>query len=346
MEIWGIILITLLIIVFIYVLLCLFVLVAVCKKLFWVRGVDPDNPCYLQDIDYPFLKKEPYVCGYYGKAIRGFIYSDNNLSSYRGFIILSHGFFGTHIQYLLDISMLVKEGYLVLAYDQYGCGISDGKNQDNLSTAVFVLENVIRDVHKRHINQGMPIYLYGHSWGGYAVSSALKNYGNIVKKAVSRSGFISPVAAGLDLLKTKMPKFSIFITPGVYLSYLLIFGFKGLTKGTRGLRHNHKTQVLYIYAQNDPMITKKNSLADYYLKHPKDNSHVFVSKSGLHNSLLTEEGQNNYHKLVKIYKDIHDINDEEERKKKENEFLLNLNRVNEYPYNEEVKSLILKFFKN
>lgn len=343
METWGIVLIVIILICLLYLLLCFAILFLVCKKLFWVRGTDPDNPCYLRFEDYPFLKREEYVCGYYGKAIRGYLYSDKNVINPKGFIILSHGFFGTHVQYLLDISMLAKAGYLVLAYDQYGCGLSDGKNQDNLSVAIFVLENVIHDVNKRHLNNDLPIYLYGHSWGGYAVSGALKNYGDIVKKAVVRSGFVSPVKAGLNLLKMKFPKFSIFISPGIYISYFFFFGTKGFTKGTSGLKKNHKTEVLYIYAKNDKMIDNKNSLTTYYARHHHKNAELFVTETGAHNSLLLEEGQENYHKLVNTYKNIQQESDEVLRKKKEDDFLLNLNRVQQYPYCDEVKNEVLSF---
>ena len=342
METWGITTILIVCVIFLYLLFCMLVLVAVNKKTFWVRGEDPHNPCYLQVEDYPFLKREPYVCGYYGKAIRGYIYSSNENDCNKGFIILSHGFFGTHIQYLLDISTLVKNGYKVLAFDQYGCGESDGKNQDNLSVGVFVLENVIRDVIKNNLNENLPIFLYGHSWGGYSVSAALKKYPSI-KKAVVRSGFISPVKVGLELLKMKLPKFAIFITPGVYFAYFIFFGFKGFTKGTRGLKKNKRTQVLYVYAKNDKMISNDNSLACYYQKHKHANATVFITERGLHNSLLTEEGQNRYHELVKQYKEIEHISDSEERKKKEASFLLSLDRVKEYPYDEEVKKRILDF---
>ncbi len=343
MELWGIILIVFIIIFFFYLLLCFAVLFRVCKKLFWVRGTDPDNPCYLRFEDYPSLQRKEYKCGYYGKAIRGYIYSDKRTTKPKGFIVLSHGFFGTHIQYLLDISMLAQAGYLILAYDQYGCGLSDGKNQDNLSIAIYVLENVLHDVIKRHLNGDLPIYLYGHSWGGYAVSGALKKYADVVKKAVVRSGFVSPVRAGLNLLKMKFPKFSVFITPGIYISYLFFFGLKCFTKGTRGLKTNHKTKVLYLYANNDKMIDYKNSLATYYAKHPRKNAIVYVTEHGMHNSLLTEEGQNNYHVLVKNYKDILKESDKNTRKKKEDDFLLNLNRVEQYPYNEDIKNKILTF---
>ncbi len=345
MTTWGIVLVVIIALLFLYVIVSLIFTAFVCKKMFWVRGSDPDNPCYLREEDYPELQKEDYVVGYYGRAIRGYIYSDKNISQYKGFIILSHGFFGTHIQYLLDISWLTKNGYKVLAYDQFGNGISDGKNQDNLSVGVYVLENVLRNVIKHDVNAGLPLYLYGHSWGGYSVSGALKHYPQ-VKKAIVRSGFTSPIQAGLSLLKQKKPVLTLLFTPGIYLSYLILFGRKGFTKGTRGLKRNHKTQVLYIYASDDPMVLPSNSLAVYYQKHPKSIATVHISENGLHNSLLTIESQNRYHELVKEYQNILKIEDEDERKKVEKEFLHQLNRRNEYQLNEEVADDILAFLND
>lgn len=339
MKILFITLIILCLLFIIYFLFALFITININKVITGQRGKDPDNPCYLQYKDYQdVLNREQYEMTFNKAKIRGYIYTDKRINKFKGFIILSHGFFGTHIQYLLDISLLAKNGYKVLAYDQYGNGLSEGKNQKSLATGIYLLDKIITDVEQKKLNKNLPLILYGHSWGGYSVIGALKNHPEIYK-CVSRSGIVSPLKATSNLFKIRNPKLYKFVGFLISFCSYLIYGFKGSLKSTSGLKKNHKTKTLIIYADNDNMVNKENSLAYYYLKHPQDNVEVFITKLGKHNSILLEAGQENYHKKLKEYKELLKKNNYQELQN----FTNSLNRISLYPYNEEVSNKILSF---
>jgi alpha-beta hydrolase superfamily lysophospholipase len=344
MEPWGIAVLVVMAVLGVYLLVALFIVFGANRKLFGVRGEDPSNPCYLRYEDFQdHLERTPYQTGYYAKAIRGYLYKDTRVSSRKGFIILSHGFFGTHVQYLLDIDYLCSLGYEVLAYDQYGAGLSDGSDQESLATGVYVLENVLRDVGKRNLNGNLPLFLYGHSWGAYSVAGALRNHPEI-KGAIARSAPVSPYTAARDLLKRYQPKLARFLAPVMGLCCFLILGRRDSIKATRGPKKNRTTPLLLIQAEDDPMVPYKDSLAHFYERHPQANVEVFLTEKGRHNSFVTEEGQDNYKNLVKEYHELQKLPESEEKTRKMSAFTEHLDRVSRYPKNEDVATAIRDFY--
>lgn len=318
-----------------YYLACLFIVFVLTKKVLGVRGSDPDNPCYLRYEDYEaFLSRKMIRIGFYGEAIKGYIYEDKNRADFRGFIILAHGFFGTHVQYLVDIAFLTKLGYQVLAFDQYGVGISEGKTQVSFANGVYVLENVIRFVEKEKLNENLPIYLYGHSWGAYCVAGALKKHPEI-EKAIMRSGFVSPLTVMLDMVKSQNKALYYFLLPMFSLCFFTIFGRRNMITAKRGLKNNHQTKCLVIHAEDDPMVLYQHSIAQYCLKHAENQRKVIVHREGKHNTLITLQASENYADAVKKYEEILQIQDENEKTRQMESFLSHLNRVQMYPYNEE-----------
>ena len=346
MKTFIILLIIILSIIVIYFSYCLIIVFIMLNKLFGSRCYDPSNPCYLRFEDYEDeLSREEYTAYYYAKEINGYIYKYKGTETYKGFVVLSHGMFGTHVQYLLDIYMLAKDGYIVLAYDQFGCGLSEGKKQESLATGIYVLENVLYDIKKRNINNNLPISLYGHSWGAYCVVGASKSFPNI-KKIIARSGPISLQSAGKDMLKQQNKFVYYSILPLFSFSCFVILSRRYSIKATRGPKKNNSSKYLLIHAKNDTMVNYKHSLALYYLSHPQSNIEVFTTKHGQHNSLLEEEGGRNYKRLVEEYERINAIEDLKEKEETMNKFLLSLNRREQYPYNQEVKDKILSFLDN
>ena len=312
------------------------------KAVFLIHREDPDNPAFIQNDDYPFLKREFYTTYYYKKKINGYIYYKEGNKN-KGFIILSHGLFGTHVQYLKDICFLVNNGYKVLAYDQYGCGISEGKNQEYLAHGIYVCENVIKDVIHRNINENLPLILYGHSWGAYSITGAIKSYPQI-RKVIARSGPIGPRVSGRDLFKVYNKNIYRFIYLGYNIAYFLLIPFLYRINATRGPKKNKETKILFIQAKDDPMVFFNHSLANYYIKHKQDNCIVKLTEKGLHNSLISIRGQVKYKELVSEYSKIKKESEIAIRNDLLKKYMLKLSdRDSLYPLNEEVSNQILDF---
>lgn len=345
MEPWEIAIIVVIALFGIYIAFGLIVLYKAYGQVFSQRGFDPSNPCFLNYADYENeMIRIPFKTGYYGKAIKGYIYQDKGMNDFKGFVILSHGLFGTHIQYLLDISMLTKAGYRVLAYDQYGVGISEGNNQESLATGIYVLENVICGVEKNQINDNLPIYLYGHSWGAYCVAGALKKHKEI-KGAVCLSAPFSSAKAISSLMSIEKPNLAKFLKPIIPLCSWMLLGNRYSLKANRGLKSNKNTPTLLIQAKDDTMVPYKQSLVKYYEKHPQKNATVLIRDKGQHNVLLEEGCVDKYRSLVNEFQTIDREPDPHKRNAAMSVFMEKLDKKNIYRYNTEVENAILNFFE-
>lgn len=301
MNWWQILIVVIAIIIFCYLAIGLLIVFFANYKLFSVRGKDINNDCYLKYEDFHTLNRREYEGFYKDATIKGYIYTSSSYTNeYKGFIILSHGMWSSHITYLSDIEYLTSLGYKVLAYDNYGVCLSGGNSQVSLAHSIYVLDSVINDVENRNLNEGLNIILYGHSMGGYATSCNLKKHQEIYK-AIIRSAPISPSISGRDLLIKNNKFLGYLLYPIINLSFYLLYGRKENQSSISSLKKNKKTKILLIHAKNDNIVPFKNSLAKYFSKHKQSNIEVYISKVGKHNSIMEESSMDNYIKLKNEY---------------------------------------------
>lgn len=326
-----------------YFLFGLIIILILNKLLFKSRCSDPNYPCILLPEDFPNMEKEDYQVDFNGKKINGFIYKDKNTTEYKGFAILVHGMFGTHLQYIADVALLVNEGYKVLAFDQYGVGISEGENQVSFYNGVKVLDTVIDDVKERNLNNDLNIILYGHSWGAYCAMQSLTTH-PYIHKAILRSGPYKPSYASFQLIKYQVkPLYYSLVPLFPILSFLLsIFGEN--YKADRNLKDNKNTKILLIYALDDQIVNKENAQA-IKLENKYENVECYVTEDGLHNSIITEKSYHKFLVLWSKYKTIQNIQDKNEKAIKEKKFMSSLNRASLLVYQPEVKKKILSFLE-
>lgn len=344
MQYWQILIIIVAAVVFFYLATSLITCFLMNYKLFSVRGRDPNNNCFPKFDDFDTLNREEYTTTFLRAPIRGYIYTNKNYQDdYKGFIILSHGLWGTHIQYLLDIEFLTSLGYKVLAFDNYGVGISGGSSQISLANASFVLDTVINDVEINNINDNLDIHLYGHSMGGYAISYVLKKHHEI-KKAIIRSSPISASKAGADLLIKEKRFLGTLIYPTVSFSTNAILGRKNNPNAIKSIKKNNDTSILLLHAKNDSIVPFKHSVALYFLKKKKDNVETFITDYGKHNSIVKECCFDTYTKLKEHYKLLLKTGTEQDL----NEFALYLkeNKRKLYFLDEDITSKIKEFLNS
>lgn len=154
--------------------------------------VTPSSPNLLPtygmyEKDYPRTNVEFQLNGY---TLRGHVYGPQNN---RGLVVFRHGIFSQHQDYLALITAMVDKGWRVFAYDAIGCGESDGDSTLGMSQSPLDVAAAIDFARENGMADGMPLVLFGHSWGGYGVAAALGLRPNDVDACVSMSGFDSPV---------------------------------------------------------------------------------------------------------------------------------------------------------
>ena len=244
------------------------------------------------------------------------------------------------IQYLIDMLFLCQNGYQVLAYDQLGSGRSEGSVQESLATGIYVAENVLNDVIKRKVNHGLPIFVYGHSWGAYSRAGAIRKYPE-VRGAVLRSAPINESKSVLDVRKKEKKGLYYFLLPSYKFCRFFLEGARYIVSSKKGIRKNKTTKILLIYALNDPIVSHNNSLALYFKKHPQSNVETYIQEKGLHNSIITEESYqwfNTENKKIKT-----ELMNNGADKKAREEKILSLAPLSHIVYDEGAERKILSF---
>lgn len=146
------------------------------------------EPLMFQVADFDGLQRRQYQFpSDQGQMLTGYMYSAG--SGQRGIVVMAHGFGGGgHNSYMDCANYFAQNGYYVFAYDATGNDESEGSSVGGLPQGVIDLEYAISFVKQNEDFAGLPIVLFGHSWGGYSVCSVL-TYHPDVKAVISCSGF-------------------------------------------------------------------------------------------------------------------------------------------------------------
>ena len=169
-----------------------------------------------------------------------------------GLVVISHGMGGGEESYLAEALYFVDCGYQVLCYSNTGCWDSEGKTCVGLNQSVLDLDAALTWVEGEGRFGGVPVFLYGHSWGGYAVA-AIFHFDHDIAASASVAGFNQAMPMimewGEDMLG-----------PLIYAEYPFIWINQKLTFGkTFGLTavdalNSTDTPVLILHGNEDETV--------------------------------------------------------------------------------------------
>ena len=91
----------------------------------------------------------------------------------KGVVIVVHGMKSGGDDYLPIIEYMVRSGFDVFSYDCTGTYNSSGDSTVGMCQSLIDLEGTISYVQSSGISADKPMFLIGHSWGGYAAASVL-----------------------------------------------------------------------------------------------------------------------------------------------------------------------------
>ena len=123
-----------------------------------------------------------------GISLAGYKYQKDDTDP-KGVVIISHGLGGGgQNQYMPVIDCLTSGGYYVFSYDASGNDNSGGKSVEGFPQGIVDLDMAICHLSEIEEYKGLPICLFGHSWGAYSVGNVLNLHPEI-KAAVLMAGF-------------------------------------------------------------------------------------------------------------------------------------------------------------
>jgi dienelactone hydrolase len=182
--------------------------------------------------------------------LAGYIYGENNR---KGLIVISHGLGYGAADYLAQTLYFVDNGWRVLAFDNTGTYESQGQSEKGLPQSALDLDAALSYVENDPSLNKLPIMLFGHSWGGYAVAAVL-NYDHPVTAVVSVSGFNSPNELLREEARREMGPFGYFEYPFLVNYQSILFGDKAKLSAVNGINKSD-TPIMIIHGTGDQEIS-------------------------------------------------------------------------------------------
>ncbi len=228
-----------------------------------------------------------------GQLLAGYQYSKEYQPA-KGVLVLAHGLGGGgHNTYMDLADYFTTNGYLVFAYDVTGNDKSEGSSVKGLPQGVIDLDYALRYVKQADVYAGLPIVLFGHSWGGYSVGNVL-NCQPDVKAAVLAAGFDRSTELfeqqGESMIgsaiKVFMPYVSLYehIKFGKYASYNAIDGFANTT-----------ACIMVLHSKDDTTVLPENGYDKFYKFYGDDTRFQFIEYENKgHNYLYYSEAAKQY----------------------------------------------------
>lgn len=209
-----------------------------------------------------------------GQRLAGYTYYKDNVSP-RGVLVIAHGFGGGgHNSYMDVADYFASNGYIVFAYDATGNDKSEGDSVRGLPQGVVDLDYALRHVKADEDTKGLPIVLFGHSWGGYAVANVLRLHPD-VKAVVSVSGF----NRSADLIQSQgeqfMGKAIAVMMPFFNLYERFKFGKVSSCTAMDGFESSD-AGVMIIHSSDDEVVPPKYGYDLYYEKYRDDGRFEFI----------------------------------------------------------------------
>ena len=220
-------------------------------------------------------------------TLTGYIYGEEN---YKGLIIVSHSFGDGAEGYFSVIMYFVDKGWRVFAYDKTGSHNSEGRATRGLTQSVLDLDAALTFIEKQE--WGLPIMLFGHSWGGFA-STAILNFDHDIKAVVSLAGYNRPMQVLRDMSRHSIGRFSVIASPYLWIYQRLLFGSHARLNAVDGINRSdipikiiHGTADWLILYDSAGIIAYRDSITNpnvVFVTHESDHHNCHM------NLLMTED---------------------------------------------------------
>ena len=290
--------------------------------------------------DYP----RSNVSFYSGKnLLAGYLYgAENN----KGLIVVAHGLGGGADSYLPQIMYFVDHGYRIFAYDCTGSYDSEGKSIKGFPQAVLDLDAALSFLKNDESLNHLPLFLFGHSWGGYAVANIL-NYDYDIKAVVSVAGVNSAKEFIGNQMVDMLGWFGYIEKPYLSLYQRILFGDVYQLSAVSGINKS-KIPVLIIHGEDDETtLYERDSIIR--LKDKITNNKVqYLTTTGIHgghNDLFkSQEALNYIDSINETYLELYNSYNKNIPYEIKQEFYASLDNQLISEVNEELMKSIVEFF--
>lgn len=217
----------------------------------FARSEKPEYTRYLSFEDTKGKYERRPVTFKSGKhTLKGYIYGEKNN---KGLIVMSHGL-GMGAQTYLNISLyFVDRGWRVLAYDNTGSYESEGDGLVGMSQSLLDLDSALDYVERDPELSKMKVLLFGHSWGGYAVSTvSIMNHKPVAIACIA--AYCSPLEVMMEQAYKYAGPFAYALYPSCVIYQKMIFGDYADIKAIDAINSSGNIPVFVAHGTEDETI--------------------------------------------------------------------------------------------
>lgn len=225
--------------------------------------------------------------------LKGYYYAS---AGNKGLVVVSHGMRSGGDDYLPIVTYMVNAGYNVFSYNCQGTYESEGDDLVGMCQSLIDLEGTIDYIQSVDSLAKMPLFLIGHSWGGYAATSVLSlRHG--IRACASIAAMHDACMMMTEKAEEYVGKIGKFSEPVFHLYQKLIFEEYTDCNAIRGINQSN-IPVLVAHGRTDKTVTYAkqsiiahrdeitNPYVTYYVGEGLQGSHT-----GIWHSLASEEYQ-------------------------------------------------------
>ena len=222
----------------------------------------------------------------YPRRLTHFYSGHNKLSAYiygesnnKGLVVIVHGLGGGAEGYFPETMFFVDNGWRVFAFDMTGSHNSEGKGTKGLPQSAVDLDAALRYIADQNWN--LPIMLYGHSWGGFAVTSILDK-GHSINAVVSLAAFAEPLEMLMEATR-RMGVIQYIARPYLWVYLRMLFGQNATLSAINGI-NSVTTPVLVLHGTADDIVAYDGASITARRQSITNPNAVFVTHDLPHNS--------------------------------------------------------------
>ena len=277
--------------------------------------------------------------------LTGYVYSTQNP---QGLVVIAPGLSDGGEDYTSIAMGFADLGYKVFTFDTTGSFESEGENSVGFSQEVIDLENALKFIENEPELKSLPLYLFGHSRGGYA-SAMMCNKDYDIKAIATVGAVNSPMEITMEWSKNYVGPLAFTGYPALYAYQTMVFGNEIM--GTTGAEAIDEGNIpaLIIHCENDVTVSIEGS-SIYAHKDEVDNENAkFMlyenEENAGHTTLLFTKEANTYRdEIHDKYEHLETLYGGEIPEDIEDEFLDSIDSLKAQEANTELIKMISEFY--
>ncbi len=301
------------------------------------------NISYAEIMDKYPRDKVKFMSG--ENQLTGYIYDKSNP---QGLVVIAPGLSDGGEDYTSLAMAFVDLGYKVFTFDTTGSFESEGKTSIGFSQEVIDLDNALKFIEADPALKDLPLYLFGHSRGGYA-SAMMCNSSHAIKAVATIGAVNSPMEITMEWSTNYVGPLAFTGYPALYAYQAMVFGNEIMsTTGAEAIEEGD-VPALIIHCENDVTVSISGS-SIYAHKDEVDNEKAqFMLYENMENAghttlLFTKEANAYREEIHDEYEHLSTLYSGEIPEDIEAEFLDSIDSMKAQEANTELIKLISDFF--